>query len=91
MEVKLKILLLLQLISFTVILFIVATVRAGEEVEYVRPPPRKAFHLPWDPKLSSQPQQVKEVFILTRFQFVRLTFLFSRFKKIMIFPFLAIV
>ncbi|PHU13038.1 Purple acid phosphatase 21 [Capsicum chinense] len=58
MEVKLKILLLLQLISFTAILFIVATVRAGEEVEYVRPPPRKAFRLPWDPKLSSQPQQV---------------------------------
>uniref|UniRef100_M1C0M7 Purple acid phosphatase 18 n=1 Tax=Solanum tuberosum TaxID=4113 RepID=M1C0M7_SOLTU len=57
MELKLKIILLL-LLSLTTILFICATVRAGEEVEYLRPPPRKAFRLPWDPKPSSQPQQV---------------------------------
>ncbi|XP_016465792.1 purple acid phosphatase 18-like [Nicotiana tabacum] len=56
MELNVKII-ILQLLSLTAVLFIGATVRAGE-VEYVRPPPRNAFRLPWDPKPSSQPQQV---------------------------------
>lgn len=60
MELKLKILLLL-LLSLTSIPFISRTVRAGEEVEYLRPPPRKAFRLPWDPQSSSQPQQVMRI------------------------------
>ncbi|MCD7449875.1 Purple acid phosphatase 18 [Datura stramonium] len=39
----------------TAILLIAGTVFAGD---YLRPPPRKTFHFPWDPKSSSQPQQV---------------------------------
>lgn len=56
MELNVKII-ILQLLSLTAVLLIGVTVRAGEG-EYVRPPPRKAFRLPWDPKPSSQPQQV---------------------------------
>lgn len=63
MELNSKILLLL--LSLTAVLFIGAEVRAGEEAEYVRPPPRKAFRLPWDPKPSTQPQQV----IISHFEY----------------------
>uniref|UniRef100_A0A5B7A5D9 Purple acid phosphatase n=1 Tax=Davidia involucrata TaxID=16924 RepID=A0A5B7A5D9_DAVIN len=41
-------------ILLTVVLVITATVTA----DYVRPPPRKALHFPWNPKTSSHPQQV---------------------------------
>uniref|UniRef100_A0A3Q7IB52 Uncharacterized protein n=1 Tax=Solanum lycopersicum TaxID=4081 RepID=A0A3Q7IB52_SOLLC len=51
MRFTMKILLYL----LTVILFIAGTVLAGD---YVRPPPRKTLHFPWDPKPSSQPQQI---------------------------------
>ncbi|KAK4344514.1 hypothetical protein RND71_034690 [Anisodus tanguticus] len=45
------------LLFLTAILFIAGagTVFAGD---YVRPPPRKTFNLPWNSKSSSQPQQV---------------------------------
>ncbi|PWA83377.1 Iron/zinc purple acid phosphatase-like C-terminal domain-containing protein [Artemisia annua] len=40
----------------TVVITVITAVTATGD--YVRPPPRKTLHFPWDSKLSSQPQQV---------------------------------
>lgn len=48
---KLKILL-----QLTAVLTVTTSVTVTGD--YIRPPPRKTLHFPWDPKPSSQPQQV---------------------------------
>jgi len=44
------------ILTFLLILSVTST--AADD--YVRPPPRKTLHLPWDSKPSSYPQQVKQ-------------------------------
>ncbi|KAJ6966668.1 purple acid phosphatase 18 [Populus alba x Populus x berolinensis] len=40
------------------VLFVFLLISAAATCEYIRPPPRKTLHFPWNSKLSSHPQQV---------------------------------
>ncbi|KAM7250154.1 hypothetical protein ACFE04_022037 [Oxalis oulophora] len=51
---------LISIITLLVVLLLLisSTVTTANEEEYVRPPPRKTLHFPWNPKPSSNPNQV---------------------------------
>ncbi|KAL0443382.1 UNVERIFIED_CONTAM: Purple acid phosphatase 18 [Sesamum latifolium] len=44
--------------SKLVLVVVLALLVVSASTKYVRPPPRKTLHFPWDPKPSSYPQQV---------------------------------